>query len=334
MDKKKISICIGTFNEEGNVENAYERVTAVMQALPAYDYEILFSDNDSQDNTRPLIRELAAKDKRVKAIFNSRNFGSGRSGRNMINNSTGDGVVVMPCDLQDPPEMIPDFVKYWEEGYPVVMGQKAESKNNAFDRFLRKTYYAIIDYFSEVPQVKQVTGFGLFDRCVIDELARTNDTETSMRHLIADLGYRTKLLPYTQAKRTAGKSSYNLYRFVDFGIMSLCSTSRKPLFMMTMLGCIASCISFLIGIVYLVYKLVFWDSFVAGSTPVLIGVFFLGSVQLFCLGLIGEYIGIISERLKSSVRPLVTEDERINFDSESFSVISRCDKEKSDASAC
>lgn len=316
MERRKISICIGTYNEEGNVENAYARTTAVMRELLEYDYEILFSDNDSKDKTRELIRELAGKDRHVKAIFNSRNFGPGRSGRNMINNATGDAVVVMPCDMQDPPEMIPDFIKYWQEGYPVVMGQKESSENGVFDRFLRKIYYGIIDKLSEVPQQKQVTGFGLFDRSVICDLSRSNDTETSMRHLLADLGYRTKLLPYTQAARTAGKSSYNLYRFIDFGILSMCSTSRKPLYLMTMMGCVAAAISFVIGLVYLIYKLVFWESFAAGSTPVLIGVFFLGSVQLFCLGLIGEYVGIMSERVKSQNRPLVTEDERINFDDE------------------
>lgn len=314
MGRKKISICIGTFNEEGNIEAAYARTTEVMRDLSDYDYEILFSDNDSKDKTRELIRGLAAKDPRVKAIFNSRNFGPDRSGRNMINNATGDAVVVMPCDMQDPPEMIPEFVRYWEEGFPVVMGQKESSENGPIDRFLRKIYYDIIDKLSEIPQQKQVTGFGLFDRQVVFELSRNNDTETAMRHLLADLGFRTKLIPYTQAKRTAGKSSYNLYRFIDFGILSVCSTSRKPLFLMTMVGCFASAISFAIGLVYLIYKLIFWDSFAVGSTPVLIGVFFLGSVQLFCLGLIGEYIGIMSERIKSQHRPLVTEDERINFD--------------------
>ncbi len=313
---KKISVCVPCFNEEGNVDDAYRRITDVMRSLEnRYDYEIIFADNDSQDDTRPRIRSIAAADHRVKALFNAQNVGVERSGNNCVYSATGDAVVVVPCDMQEPPELIPEFVDWWEQGWLIVMGQKVASENKRFDRGLRRLYYKIIDKFSDVPQYEQVTGFGLMDRQVVDTFNAMREPVTEMRHLFAECGFRVKLVPYTQAARTAGKSSYGFWSFMDHGILSLCTTSRKPLRLMTLLGCVASIVLLIIGIVYLVLKLTHWDSMQMGSAPVLLGVFFIGAVQLFCFGLLGEYIGIISERSKSRNRPLAIVEERINFDS-------------------
>ena len=316
MIKRLISVCAGTYNEEDNIEFAWQRITAVMKDLDNYEYEIIFSDNDSKDNTRKLLRELCQRDSHVKAIFNSRNFGPSRSGMNMITASNGDAVIVLPADMQDPPELIPEFIKYWEEGYPLVLGQREGSANSRVDRGLRSIYYSIIDRFSDVPQKRQVSGFGLYDRSVINKLDEINDYNTDIRFQLADLGYRTKLIPYEQSKRKYGKSSYNWYRFFDFGLISLLSTSRKPLRIMTMLGLVASLVFFFIGVFYLIAKLIFWDNFIAGSAPILIGVFFIGSVQVLFLGMLGEYIGLIDARIRSRGHPYVVEDERINFNTE------------------
>ena len=313
MHRKLISICVATFNEVDNVVGIYSRISKSIESLSAYDFEIIFYDNDSQDDTRKLIRELCDKDKRVKAIFNSRNYGPGRSSRNALMATRGDVVISVAGDQQDPPELIPEFIRHWEQGYPVVFGQKTSSENKRFDWFARSFFYWVIKRLSDTPPLSQVTGFGLLDRSVVDVLNKMRDSETPIRYLIPDLGFRVKLIPYVQDRREKGRSSYNLYKRLSFGILAICISSRKPLRFMTISGFLFSVTSLLIGMVYLVYKLLNWNSFSAGAAPLLIGVFFIGSVQLFCLGLIGEYVGIITEGLRSKGRPMVVEDERINF---------------------
>ena len=310
-----ITVCVPCFNEEGNIDNAHGRITRVMEGLPQYDYEIIFADNNSTDASRDIIRRVCAQDPaHAKAIFNEQNMGPGRSGNNLVYSSHGDAVVIIPCDLQEPPELIPEFCEWWERGYKLVMGQKADTELTGANKGLRGLYYKIIDAFSDYPELPQVTGFGLMDISVVRTFQRMGEPVTEWRHLFTECGYDVKLIPYKQSARTAGKSSYNAWRFLDHGILSLCTTSRKPLRLMTIMGLVVAVFAFLIGLVYLVLKLIFWNSMVMGTAPVLIGVFFIGAVQLFCIGMLGEYIGIVSERVKSKDRPLVIERERINFD--------------------
>jgi glycosyltransferase involved in cell wall biosynthesis len=313
MQKKLISLFVSTFNEEGNIQEVYDRISSAMLPLSSYDYEMVFYDNDSQDGTQMLIRGLCERDARVKAIFNSRNYGIPRSTYNALTALSGDAAISLSGDLQTPPEMIPQFIKYWEEGYPVVFGQKTKSHNSLLDWTMRRLYYRIIRFLSDTPHYDQVTGFGLFDRKVVDTVIKNRDVNTLSRHLIPDLGFKVKLVEYTQDKRKYGRSSFSLFGKFTFGIMSICTTSRKPLSLMTMFGFFSACFSFLVGLLYLIIKLLNWGSFMMGQAPVLIGVFFLGSVQLFCLGLIGEYVGLIIERMRFQNMPLVIEEERINF---------------------
>lgn len=309
---RKISVCIPCFNEGKNIEAAYMRISNVLEKMPKYESEIIFGDNCSTDNSEKILRGLAEKDCRVKVIINNRNFGPERSSKNIMFSSTGDVVISIPCDMQEPPEMIPQFIEEWEKGNLVVLGQKTKSAERNIKYNCRKLYYKIIKKFSDTPQYEQVTGFGCIDRQVIDVLKDLNEQNMSLRYLIADLGYPVKLIQYTQAARENGKSSYSIGKYFDFAISSLVETSSVPLHIITVFGFICALISLAFGLVYLVYKLLYWDTFSAGVAPVLISVFFLGSVQLMSIGFIGEYIGVILEKVTK--RPLVTEKERINFD--------------------
>lgn len=311
---KKISICIACYNEEKNIEIAYQHVKEVLMTMSDYDYEIIFGDNCSVDSSQQILRELAKKDKKVKVIFNNRNFGAERSGKNVIFSATGDAIIGLPCDLQEPPEMIPQFIAEWEKGNLVVWGQKTKSKEGNMKYACRSLYYKIIKGMSEVPQYEQVTGFGVMDHTIVEMLKDLDEPYMSTRHLIAELGYPVKLIPYTQAERKNGKSSYNLWRYFDFAVLSLVRTSTMPLHITTLVGFFCAVLSFLAGIAYLIYKLLFWNTFSAGMAPMLIAIFFLGSVQLLSLGFIGEYIGVILTKVTK--RPLVTERERLNFDIE------------------
>lgn len=311
---KKISIGIICYNEEENIPLMYEALTEQMMQLPQYDYELIFEDNDSKDHSQEILRRIAEKDRHVKVIFNQTNFGPFRSGTNCMGSVTGDAYISIPCDFQEPPEMIPEFIKYWEEGYDVVWGQKTNSRENMIKFFLRKIYYKIIKFLAEHPQMEQVTGFGIIDRRVLDTVMATKkqDPIISLRHLIPEYGFKTKLIPYTQCARKRGKSSYNVSRYYDFAITSLCNTSIKPLRLMTILGIFTSVISMICGLVYFVYKITHWNSFSAGIAPLVIGLFFCASVQLFCIGILGEYIGIILRKITD--KPIVIEKERINFE--------------------
>ena len=307
---KHISVMTPCYNEEGNIRNIYNAVKEQFDKMPQYTYEHIFIDNYSTDNSRKILRELAAEDSNVKVILNARNFGPNRSGSyGMLQ---GDALICIVCDLQDPPEMIPTFLQKWEEGYKVVLGQKTKSKENPLMFQVRKLYYKIMEKLSETEHLTNVTGYGLFDKEVLDMIKWMDDPDPYIRGLVTQLGYKWCLVEYTQQERTSGKSSYNFNRYFDFAITGLTHVSKKPLRIVTLVGLIMSAISFVIAFIYLVFKLVHWYEFDMGTAPILIGVFLLGSVQLACLGVIGEYIGAILTKVTK--RPMVVEEERINFD--------------------
>lgn len=309
---KHISVMTPCYNEEGNIRNIYNAVKEQFDKMPQYTYEHIFIDNYSTDNSRKILRELAAEDSNVKVILNARNFGPNRSGSYGMLQGTGDALICIVCDLQDPPEMIPTFLQKWEEGYKVVLGQKTKSKENPLMFQVRKLYYKIMEKLSETEHLTNVTGYGLFDKEVLDMIKWMDDPDPYIRGLVTQLGYKWCLVEYTQQERTSGKSSYNFNRYFDFAIIGLTHVSKKPLRIVTLVGLIMSAISFVIAFIYLVFKLVHWYEFDMGTAPILIGVFLLGSVQLACLGVIGEYIGAILTKVTK--RPMVVEEERINFD--------------------
>lgn len=309
---KHISVMTPCYNEEGNIRNIYNAVKEQFDKMPQYTYEHIFIDNYSTDNSRKILRELATEDSNVKVILNARNYGPNRSGSYGMLQGTGDALICIVCDLQDPPEMIPTFLQKWEEGYKVVLGQKTKSKENPLMFQVRKLYYKIMEKLSETEHLTNVTGYGLFDKEVLDMIKWMDDPDPYIRGLVTQLGYKWCLVEYTQQERTSGKSSYNFNRYFDFAITGLTHVSKKPLRIVTLVGLIMSAISFAIAIIYLVFKLVHWYEFDMGTAPILIGVFLLGSVQLACLGVIGEYIGAILTKVTK--RPMVVEEERINFD--------------------
>ena len=308
---KKISILVFCYNEEANVRAMAEAIIDEMEKLPQYDYEIIFADNNSEDNTQEILREVAENNKKIKLIFNNRNYGSRRSGRNALRHVTGDAIISLASDFQDPPEMIKTLIKYWEEKYLIVYGEKTKSKEGIIKYFLRTLYYKIINAFSDIPHYKHISGINLHDRKILEQLLATDET-ISFRHLIVELGYEIKLVPYVQEKRKGGKSSYNTKRYFDFAIGSLVTTSIKPLRLAIVFGIITSGISFLIGIIYLIYKIIYFQTFSAGIAPLVIGIFFLGSIQILFIGLLGEYIGAIFKKVTKV--PPVIEKELINFD--------------------
>ena len=308
---KEISILVLCYNEEANVREMAEAIVSEMEKLPNYDYEIIFADNNSQDDTQKILREEAKKNNKIKVIFNNRNYGPRKSSRNAFHHATGDAIISLACDFQDPPELISTFIKHWEDGNLAVYGQKKGSKEGIIKYFFRSIYYKLIDKLSDIPQYKHISGINLHDKKIIEQLLDADDS-ISFRHLVAELGYELKLVPYVQEKRKGGKSSYNTRRYFDFAIGSLVTTSTKPLRIAIVFGILTSALSFLIGIVYLIYKLVYFDQFSAGVAPVIIGIFFLGSIQILFIGLIGEYVGAIHKKLTR--QPPVIEKELINFE--------------------
>lgn len=313
--KKKISVMIPCYNEEENVVQIYKAVKEQLDTnLPAYDYEILFIDNNSTDNTRALLRTVCNDDKKVKAIFNAKNFGQFNSPYHAMCQTTGDCTICMCCDFQDPPELIPQFVKEWENGYKIVSGIKAKSKENPFVRLLRTIYYKMIKKMSDVEQIEHFTGFGLYDKSFIKVLSDLNDPIPFIRGIVAELGYKRKDIMYEQQKRAAGKTHNNWYSLYDAAMLSFTSYTKIGLRIATIAGFLMSFASFSVAVLYLILKLIFWDSFPVGIAPLIILVSIIGSVQLFFIGLLGEYILNINKRLMN--RPLVIEEERINFDTE------------------
>lgn len=312
---KKISILIPCYNEEENVGPMSEAIVNLFTTqLKAYDYELLFIDNDSKDKTRQILREICSKNSKIKAIFNAKNFGQFNSPYHGILQTTGDCTISMVCDFQDPIELIPQYIEEWEKGYKIVIGIKTSSKENPIMYHLRGMYYKLIKKFSDVEQIEHFTGSGLYDKEFVNVLRDLKDPTPFLRGIVAELGYKRKEIPYEQPQRRAGKTSNNFMRLYDAAMLSITSYTKIGLRLCTFFGMLIAGGSALVGLVYLIMKLIMWDSFSAGMAPVLIGMFFLGAIQLFFLGFIGEYILSINQRVMN--RPLVIEEERINFEKE------------------
>lgn len=311
---KTISFMIPTYNE---VENAAAMSKAVIEEvqknLPGYDYEIVFIDNCSTDGTRDVIRKLCEEDPKIKAILNVTNFGQFNSPFYGICQTTGDCTISIAADFQEPVSLIPTLVHKWEEGHKVVLGIKSSSKENGLVYFLRSCYYKIIRNMSSVKMIEHFSGYGLYDRTFVALLRELDDPIPFLRGIVAEYGegFNMTEVEFTQEKRRAGKSSNNFYSLYDAAMLSFTSYTKVGLRLATLIGFIAGVLSFIVAIVYLVLKLVYWDTFSAGYAPMTIGVFMLGSLQLFFIGFLGEYVLNINTRVIG--RPVVVEEERINF---------------------
>lgn len=314
ISMKKISVMLPTYNEYENAEPIAAAVENELKKLTNYDYEILFIDNCSTDGTRDVLRELCSRNKKIKAILNAKNFGQNNSPYYGLCQTTGDCVIAMCADFQDPVEMIPKLVAKWEEGYKIVSAIKVTSKENKVMRFFRTVYYKLIKKFSDVEQIEHFTGFGLYDHSFIEVLKQLNDPTPFLRGIVSELGFHRTEIPYEQQRRKYGKSKNNFFTLYDLAMLSFTSYTTIGLRLASFLGYIVAFISIIVAIVYLVYKLLNWDTFNAGMAPILIGMCFLGAVQMVFLGFIGEYLISINRRIMN--RPLVVEEERLNFTEE------------------
>lgn len=308
---KLICAVLPCYNESGNIAPLYARLTAAFATIPAQRYTLLFIDNASTDSTVAEIKQLAAQDPRVKLIVNARNFGVLRSGLHGFLSAPGDALITMVTDLQDPPEMIPEFVRHWREGFKVVIGIKPESRESRLMFLIRRAYYKLVGRLSEVPLIENFTGFGLYDREVVEQVRLTEDRYPYFRGLIADLGYPRAEIPFVQPRRERGVTSNNFYSLYDLAMLGITSHSKVPLRLATMSGFCLSAVSLLVAFAYLLAKLFFWNHFPANTAPILIALFFFASVQLFFIGILGEYIGVILTHVTK--RPLVIEKERVGF---------------------
>lgn len=310
--KKLISIVTPCYNEEENVEGIAAEVRKLFDEFPQYDFEHIFIDNASTDRTQQILRKMAGADKRIKVIINVRNFGHIRSPYYGLLQGRGDAVMNFAADFQDPVEVLGKFIKKWEEGYKVVLGVKNSSGENPVMFFIRKMYYSLIAKLSDVEITKNNTGFGLYDKCVIEQLRRLNEPYPFLRGEVADLGYESAKVEYYQPARRRGISKVNFYMMYDIGILGIINHSKVPLRLAVFGGFICAGLSFLAAMAYFIHKLLHWDSFTVGIAPAVIGLFLFASIQLIFLGVLGEYIGAIyTQTLR---RPLVIEKERINFD--------------------
>jgi glycosyltransferase involved in cell wall biosynthesis len=310
--KKMISIVTGCYNEEENVEALYKRVKDIMNEYSDYDFEHIFIDNCSKDKTVSVLKEIAKNDKRLKIIVNARNFGHIRSPFHALLQAKGDGVIYLVADFQDPPEMIRDFIKKWEEGYKIVIGVKNKSRENPLIFSLRKLFYILIKKYGETEHIDNFTGFGLYDKRVVEALKSMNDPYPYFRGMIPEIGFERYEINYTQPKRAKGRTKNNFYTLFDMAMLGFVNNSKVPLRMATFIGFGVALVSLFIALFYLVYKIINWQDFEMGLAPLVIGLFFFSSVQLFFIGIVGEYIGAIYTQVKN--RPLVVEKERINFD--------------------
>ena len=313
---KKISIMVPCYNEEENVVPLSEAIIAMFaKDLPQYDYEILFIDNDSSDTTRVKLRQLCASNPKIKAIFNAKNFGQFNSPYYGILQTTGDCTIPVCADFQDPIELIPKYIKEWENGYKIVIGIKTSSKESKIMYKLRSLYYKIIKKYSDVEQIEHFTGSGLYDKSFIQTLRELKDPTPFIRGIVAELGPERKEIEYTQPQRRAGKTHNNWYSLYDAAMLSFTSYTKVGMRLATFVGFIFAGISFLFGLFYLIAKLLFWYNFTAGYAPMMIAIFFMGGIQLAFLGFLGEYVMAMNTRIMN--RPLVVEEERLNFQQES-----------------
>ena len=308
---KTISIVVPTYNEELNIQNVYERVCELFETkLQNYQMELLFIDNASHDSTRSLIEELAGKDVRVQAIFNATNFGFSKSSFYGLSQAEGDAAVLMYADMQDPPEVIPKMVEEWEKGYRIVVGIKSKSRESKLMYFIRSIYYKLLTKISETEHIEHFDGFGLYDASFIKELRKLKDPLPYLRGLVAEIGYERAEVEYEQKRREKGKTTFNFMRY-DVAMLGLTSSSKAVLRMATFLGMGLSAVCVIIAILTLTLKLIYWDYYDVGTAAILIGIFFVGGVQTFFLGFLGEYIANINVRTMQ--HPVVVEDRRINM---------------------
>jgi glycosyltransferase involved in cell wall biosynthesis len=311
---KTISISTHCYNEESNVEAMYLRVREIMNGFPQYRYEHIFIDNASTDGTVAILKRIAEKDKNVKIIVNARNFGHIRSPMHAFVQTRGDAVIGMASDFQDPPDLIPEMIHAWEEGYPMVLCIKESSGENGLMFWLRKQYYKLVERLSSVETIQNFTGFGLYDRRVVDLVKSFDDPYPYFRGIIAEIGLPSKRLYFHQPARKSGITKNNWYTLYDIAMLGIINFSKVPLRLTVFAGFIGAVVSFLTAVVYLFYKLLFWRSFSVGIAPVVIGIFFLNSIVLVFMGILGEYVGAIHTQVQK--RPYAIERERINFEYE------------------
>jgi glycosyltransferase involved in cell wall biosynthesis len=312
VNQKTISIMTPCYNEEENVLNVYNQVREVMVGIGRYEYEHIFIDNSSKDNTVAILKSIAAQDKNVKIIVNARNFGHIRSPIHALFQARGDAVISIVADLQDPPRMIPAMVREWENGAYCVLGIKRTSEEASLMFWLRKQYYRLVDRISSIETIQNFTGFGLYDRKVVELVRSFEDPYPYFRGMIAEIGLPTVKLMYDQPARKFGTTNNNWYSLYDIGMLGIINNSKIPLRLAVLAGFLGATGSFLVAMIYLVLKLVFWSTFSFGLAPMLIGVFFISSLQLVFLGVMGEYIGAIYTQVQN--RPYVVELDRINFE--------------------
>ena len=308
---KKITVVSGCYNEEGNLEELVRRVFAVAEKFSAYEWEYILIDNCSTDGSPAILRRLAAADRRVKVIFNVRNFGHIRSPYHGMLQARGDAMVYLASDLQDPPELMAEFIPLWEQGFKVVAAIKNESEESPLFFAARKAYYGLIARLSDVDLLRNFTGFGLYDQVVVEHMRQMDDPYPYQRGIIAELGYPVARVNFVQPVRKRGFTKNNFYTLYDIAMLGFTSHTKVPLRLATMLGFLLAILSFGVGLVYLVLKLFFWNVFAMGQAPLVVGLFFLGSVQMLFIGVLGEYIGAIYTKVNK--RPLVVERERLNF---------------------
>ena len=312
--RRSVTILTPCYNEADNVQALYERVRAVFAPLTDYTYEHLFIDNASTDNTVGVLRAIAAHDRNVKVIVNTRNFGHIRSPIHALLQCRTDAVIIMAADFQDPPEVVPALLEKWRQGYKVVLAIKNASEESALMFAIRRIGYRIVDRLSEVKQVRNNTGFGLYDKAFVSVLRTLPDPYPYFRGIVAELGFRYATVPYTQPRRYRGVTKNNLYMLYDLGVQGIVNHSKIPLRLAAIVGFISSVVSLGAALVYFVMKMLFWYDLPIGVAPVIIGLFCVASVQLFFLGVLGEYVGSIYTQVRN--RPLVVEEERINFEDE------------------
>ncbi len=309
--KKKISLVTPTLNEKDNIENFISKVKEQMLKLD-YDYEHIIIDNFSNDGTVEILKKIAKEDINIKLILNSRNFGSVRSPYYGMLQTSGDAVILINADFQDPIDLIPQYIEKWQEGNDIVLNEKINSDENKFIFFIRKVFYTFINRISEVGLKKNITGSGIYDKKVIERFKTLNDPYPYLRGLIFELGFRIETIKFKQPIRLKGKSKHNFLSMYDIAMLGIVKHSKLPLRLMTIIGFLLSIISLCVGLFYLFYKLFFWNTFSPGVAPLVTGLFLLGAVQVFIIGLLGEYINVILSHIRNL--PLVEERERINFD--------------------